>query len=576
MPLLASRLLAVFLGTAVLALSPVAALAEVPPNGTDQAGAYLAARQAASESDFAAAALWHDKALATDPNNPVLLEGAVTAYLAMGDIAKAAAYGHTLMEGGAKNQIAYLSVLASDALDGDFAKILADQAAGNTVGTLTDQLIVAWAKVGTGKMTQALADFDTVIKSSGTGAFGLYHKALALASTGDFEGADRLLSGPDSAAVMQLRRAVLARVQVLSQLERNPEAVALIDQAFGTHPDAGMADLRRRLAAGEPVPFDAARNATEGLAEVFFTLATALNANADQTYVLLYTRVAAALRPDHVDALLMSANILGGLHQYDLASAAFAQIPNTDPAYISARIGQADATLQAGQTDASVALLRSLAAEKPQDESVQTALGDALRRQGHCDQAILSYDAALALVPKLAPGNWPMLYKRAGCHVVQNDWAKAEADFRAALDLSPNEPRLLNELGYTWVDRGEHLDEALAMIQRAVAASPDVGYIVDSLAWAYFRLDRYQDAVAPQEKASKLMPVDPIVTDHLGDIYWMVGRKREARYQWHRALSFKPDDIDKPRILRKLDVGLDAVLAEEKAAPKVETNTDGN
>ena len=576
MPPFASRLLALLLGTAVSAMSPVAGLAEAPANGTDQAGAYLAARQAATQNDFAAAALWHDKALATDPTNPALLEGAVTSHLAMGEIAKAAAYGQTLLATGTRNQIAYLSVLAGNVQAGDFAKILKDQAAGNTIGSLTDQLVVAWAKVGTGKMTQALADFDGIIKTQGTGAFGLYHKALALASTGDFEGADRLLSGPDSGAVMQLRRAVLARAQILSQLERNPEAVALIDKAFGNRPDAGMADLRRRLAAGEPVPFDAARNATEGMAEVFFTLATALNANSDQTYVLLYTRVAAALRPDHVEALLMSAEILEGLEQYDLASSAFAQIPNTDPAYIPARIGQADATLRAGRTDDAVALLQSLAAEKPQDQSVQTALGDALRRQGHCDQAILAYSAALALVPNLAPGNWPMLYKRAGCYVVQNDWDKAEADFRAALDLAPDEPRLLNELGYTWVDRGEHLDEALAMIQRAVAASPDTGYIVDSLAWAYFRLGRYAEAVAPQEKASKLMPVDSIVTDHLGDIFWMVGREREARFQWRRALSFEPDEKDKPRIRRKLDVGLDVVLAEEKAAPKVETGSDGN
>ena len=299
---------------------------------------------------------------------------------------------------------------------------------------------------------------------------------------------------------------------------------------------------------------------------MFFTLATALNEDADQTYVLLYARVAAALRPDHVEALLMSAEILEGLQQYDLASVVFGQVPASDPAYVSARIGQADAAIRAGHTDASVTILQALAQQYPRQESVQTALGDALRRQGHCDLAIPAYSAAIALIPDPAPGHWPMYYKRAGCHVVLNDWTAAEADFRFALNLDPTEPRLLNELGYSWVDRGVHLDEALAMIQRAVAASPDSGYIVDSLAWAYYRLGRFPEAVAPQEKASRLMPVDPIVTDHLGDIYWQVGRKREAMFQWRRALSFNPEDAEKTRIQRKLAVGLDQVLTEEAAA----------
>ena len=570
MPRATTRLAALAIGLCVsLNFSP--ALAEESANSTDLArtdlaGAYLAARLASSDNDFAAAVLWHDKALMADPTNAALLEGSVAARLALGDIAGAAASGKVLLATGTRNQIGYLGVLAGDISTGDFAGILADQAAGNTIGTLIDQLITAWAKVGLGRMTQAQADFDANIKTPGTGAFGLYHKALALAASGDFEGADRLLSGPEAAAVMQLRRAVLARAQILAQLERNPEAVALIDTAYGTRPDAGMANLRRRLAAGEPVAFDAARSATDGLAEVFFTLATALNADADQTYVLLYARVAAALRPDHVEALLMSAEILGGLGQYALASAVFGQVPAGDPAYVAARIGQADAAIRAGQADASVAILQALATDYPKDEAVLTALGDALRRQDHCDQAIPAYSAAIALIPVPAPGHWPMFYKRAGCYVNLDDWTAAEADFRFALTLDPTEPRLLNELGYSWVDRGVHLDEALAMIQRAVAAAPDTGYIVDSLAWAYYRLGRYQDAVAPQEKASRLMPVDPIVTDHLGDIYWQVGRKREAVFQWRRALSFKPDDSDKARIQRKLAVGLDTVLAEEAAA----------
>ena len=146
--------------------------------------------------------------------------------------------------------------------------------------------------------------------------------------------------------------------------------------------------------------------------------------------------------------------------------------------------------------------------------------------------------------------------------VLEALWAP---DMREALRLNPDQPQVLNYLGYSFVDRGENLQEALSMIERAVAREPGSGYIIDSLAWAYFRRGRYDEAVAPMEKASLLMPVDPIVTDHLGDVYWMVGRKREAQFQWHRALSFQPEPKDATRIQRKLDKGLDQVLQGEKA-----------
>ncbi|MBC7737082.1 MAG: tetratricopeptide repeat protein, partial [Candidatus Saccharibacteria bacterium] len=358
-------------------------------------------------------------------------------------------------------------------------------------------------------------------------------------------------------------------------LERDPDAIALIDKVFGTRPDDGVAALRARLVNNQTLDFDITRNARDGLAEVFFTLATALDEQADQTYVLLYARTATVLRPDHVEAQLMTATILESLDQFDLAASAFSAVPVDDPAYVAAQIGAAEVTLRRGRVDDAVVILQALDAKKPSDINVLTALADGLRRQDKCDLAVQSLTGAIALLDKPAPGNWPLYYKRASCLVLLDQWTKAEADFRMALRLDPDQPRVLNELGYSYVDRGENLDEALQMIQRAVAAAPDQGYIIDSLAWAYYRLGRFQDAVTPQEKASQLMPVDPVVTDHLGDIYWSVGRKREAEFQWRRALSYEPEDAEKVRIQRKLDIGLDAVLAEE-AAPTLAVPAPAN
>lgn len=540
---------------------PAAVGMELP----EGAGAYLAARQAAGMNDFAQAAHWYDRALQSDPQNPNLLEGDVTAYLAMGNLATAAKLAQSLMATGSKSQIGAMTLLGDAAQRGDFAAIQKIQGDGASIGQLMDGLVTAWSEVGTGKMSDASATFDKIIATQGMQAFGLYHKALALAQTGDFEGAQKLMSDPKAAGVLSLRRGVLAEVEILSQLERAPEAVALIDKNFGPVLDDGMAELRRKLAAGEPIPFDVARTPQEGLAEAFYTLATVLADQADDTFTLVNVRVATALRPDHTEAKLMVARILDKLQQFDLAVAAYATIPEGDPAYVSAVVGQAGASMQAGRLQDAVDLLKTLAEKRPTDGGVLTAYGDALRRQDHCDMAVTVYGQAIALITQPHAGDWPLYYRRGGCEIAQNNWPAAEADYKAALALAPNEPRLLNELGYGYVDRGEHLDEALVMIQKAVAGAPDQGYIIDSLAWAYFRLGRYQDAVVPQEKASLLMPVDAVVTDHLGDVYWMVGRHREAQYQWHRALSFKPEDKDATRIRRKLEVGLDQLLADEKA-----------
>ena len=176
------------------------------------------------------------------------------------------------------------------------------------------------------------------------------------------------------------------------------------------------------------------------------------------------------------------------------------------------------------------------------------------------------------MIPEGSRGRWFVLYARAIAHERLDNWEKAEADFRAALELNPEHPQVLNYLGYSMVEKQINLAEALDMIERAVAARPDSGFIVDSLGWILYRLGRYGEAVAHMERAVELMAVDPVVNDHLGDVYWAVGRKREAEFQWNRALSFVDltevdGEADPDRMRRKLEVGLDAVLLEEGAEP---------
>lgn len=545
--------------------------------GVPDAGAYLAAREASASNDFRRAADYAEKALASDPSNSFLQEAALIADIGQGDMAAAVALAGQMTTGPDGSQLAALVLLTDASQRGDYPALLALVEAGTNTGPLLDGLVRAWAQLGTGDMTQALQGFDALAETQGLAAFGRYHKALALALVGDFEGADAIFAGSDGTPLRATRRSVEAHLQVLSQLERNPDAVAMIDELFGPDPDPGISALRARLVAGEALPFTQVGSARDGLAEVFFTIAGALNTDAADAYTLAYSRFAEYVRPDHVDAILLNASMLEQLHQPDLATEAYARIPRDSDAFYAAELGRAGALYSAGRSDAALEVLEALTRDFPNLPGVWIALGDMQRREARFAEAARSYDSAIALYGDPQPDVWFVYYARGIARERAKDWPKAEADFRTALQLSPEQPQVLNYLGYSYVDMNENLDEALDMIERASVAMPEDGAIADSLGWALYRLGRYAEAVGHMEHAIERMPVDPLVNDHLGDVYWAVGRLREAEFQWRRALSFDPEtEADAARIRRKLEVGLDAVLAEEGAPPLKPVPADGN
>ncbi|WP_170372292.1 tetratricopeptide repeat protein [Ruegeria arenilitoris] len=561
--------LAVFLATAAV----------VPVHADSGAGSYLAGRQAIYESDYKAAEEYYSKALIFDPGNTKLKESVLLARVALGDVERALPIAEDMEANGQPNQAARMVVSAKLVSDGKFDELLARDPENQGVGPLVDGLMTAWAHLGKGEMTKAMAQFDEVAQQDGLREFALYHKALALASVGDFEGAEAIFAADDSIVARFSRRAALARVEVLSQLNRNDEALQFLENVFAAGSDPSIESYVDTLSAGGTLPFTHVGSATEGVAEVFFSVGAALNTEAAHDYVLLYARIATFLRPDHIDAILLSAELLEQLSQYDLAAEAYRKVPTGSSDFHAAELGRAEILAQSGKPDAAIEVLENLAARQPNLPSVHVALADLQRRQENYAAAVTSYDRAIELTETGSGGNWFLHYARGICHERLKAWDKAEADFRRALELNPDQPQVLNYLGYSLVERQEKLEEALDMIERAVAIQPDSGYIVDSLGWVLFRLGRYDEAVEHMERAVELMAVDPVVNDHLGDVYWAVGRTREADFQWRRALSFiDPEDTDgeadPDRIRRKLEVGLDAVLAEEGAAPLKVANGD--
>ncbi len=544
----------------------------VPAQAQDGfSGAYLAARAADAHADYAAVVTYGTRALAGDPTNIGLMEGLVIAQVGLGDVGQAVPVARRLESLEPGNQVAALVLMADAMKREQWDAVIAMLDNGGSAGGFLDGMIRAWAEVGLGRMSTALELFDRLAEDQGVQDAALFQKALALALVGDYEGAARILGG-DEVVLHLSRGGIEAYVQVLSQLERNPDAVALIEEAFPGTNDPALVTLHDELAAGKPIAFTAVSGARDALSQLFYEVADSLSGDTDPGLVLIYARLATYLEPATVGAVLVAANVLEEMGNFALAAEAYASVPDDDPAYPQAQLGRALALRRMGQVEEAIAGLKALAAARPDLAAVHSSLGDIYRFEQRYAEATPEYDAAIALYTEDRPAQWSVYFARGITLERQGRWDDAERDFRKALELFPDQPSVLNYLGYSYVEKRQNLDEALDMIQRAVAARPYDGYIRDSLGWVYYRLGRYDEAVREMERAVELMPVDPVLNDHLGDTYWAVGRVREARFQWNRALSFITDDtnldeLNPDRIRRKLEVGLDAVLQEEGAEP---------
>lgn len=533
------------------------------------AGAFLAGRAAVATDSFMQMALNYDRAVQLDTDNALFRELAMQGHLLVGEFGRAAELAAQASARDEGSQIAHVILQADEFAREAYDAALAAAQDGRQTGPLTDALGMAWAYLGMGSMSEARAAFDTIISETPDLApFAVYHKALALAHVGDMEGASELLTGEVDGPVSLTRRGIVAHISILSQLGMYDEALALAESMFGANPEGDVARVMAELSEDRAVPFTTVQSARDGMAETYLLLASALLGEQGDWLPLVYARLALALRPDHPDAILLVGELLEQVGQYDLAQQVYDKMPADDPQFLNAQLGKTNALFRAGETDAAIEWLQGFVADTPESVMALSTLGDMLRREERFEEAADAYTRAIDLIGEVEGRHWVLLYTRAISLERMGDWDRAETEFRRVLEFVPDEPQVLNYLGYSLVEQQRNLDEALDMIERAVEGEPDSGYIVDSLGWALFRMGRYEKAVPVMERAVELMPNDPILNDHLGDVYWSVGRHREARFQWSRAISFAPHpDLDLDRVRSKLDVGLDAVLEKEGMPP---------
>lgn len=523
-------------------------------------GRYLAARVAELDHDFDAAADQIDLALSQSPNDPVLTAAAFRMRIQAGRIDQAAQLAPQVLANEPKDALANLVLAVQSIKKGEYRaaeQLLARVATESQLGILREFPIV-WLKAGEKDYADARARLAKL-----KAAVGQRDQAPALVIEAQIDE----MAGDKAAAEAKYRQAMaldknglrttVSVAEGLRRLGKNDEARALLKAYGDRYPDAVVMD--GLIAPNAPMP--PAPTPASGISEILFDIGGALSAesrNQRTDLALIFYQLAANLKPEHDFAWLMIAGLYEQFQTIPKAVAALGKINVNSPLYWQARLRTAALDAQQEKFDQAVSRLRALIAEKPERIDAALTLADLLRSKEKYGDAVQAYDTAIQRITKAEDRHWPVFFGRGIVLERTKQWPKAELDMKKALELSPEQPHVLNYLGYSWIDQGLHLEEGMKMLQRATELRPDDGAITDSVGWAFYRLGQYDKAVEWLERAAEQKGDDATIIEHLGDAYWHVGRKREARFQWERALNQKPDKDRLPVIRDKLDNGLSA------------------
>lgn len=516
-------------------------------------GAYLSGRFAADEHDISDAAKYYGTSLEREPNDPTLQALTFFYSTSAGDIDGAAKLAKQIVTTAPDDRASRL-VLAISALKRQDYKEAREQIGKSAKGnfaSLTVALVDAWAAAGMKDAATATADMKALRGQSGMDALAAFHQALLLDYLGQTVAADEAYNealktdGPSP-------RLINAYGRFLERNGRAGDAQALYSKLSA---NAGLAPVlaaaMARIAKGDK-PESLVRHPQDGVAEGLFGIAASLTEESSLDVSILYLRLALYMRPELDLANILLGDRMETLQKFGEAIVAYRKVGEDSPYYRMAAIQIATDEARLDKTDDAIRQLKSLADANPSDVQALTALGDAYRSANKFSDAVPVYSQAIKMLGTPEKKDWPLFYTRAIAEDRSNNWTAAEDDLQQALKLSPDEPQILNYLGYSWVDKGRNIPEALTMLEKARSLKPYDGYIVDSVGWAYYRLGRYGDAAKTLEDAILLVPGDPTINDHYGDALWKVGRKLDARFQWNHALAFGPEADQKPLIEKKL------------------------
>lgn len=528
-------------------------------------GHYLAGRHAHMIHDTASAADYYARALKADPENSELLQRAYALMAAEGRMNDAADLARRLVAFDPEASIAGMLLAVRQVQSGDWAGAEKRTAAlpRRGVGAFMGPLMTAWMRQGQDKTDAALEALQPLAANSNFAALFELHSALINDLAGRAKAADEhyrnVLASPAGLSL----RSIQAAASFYQRTGKPDKAREALAKALGQQEDSALID---GITAGGQVLRPVA-SAKDGLAEAMFGTATSLRQNNALDIAQIFARMALDLQPDFPLDQVLIGDILQAQNRLADANKVYQSInPQADIWWLM-QLRVAANLDEMEDVDGAMKLLEVLARQKPDRPDPLIAEAELLRKRKRFDEAAKVYDQAFARIPKPDERHWALYYSRGITLERSKQWQRAESDLLKALELQPEQPYVLNYLGYSWVEQGINLDKARKMIEKAVELRPNDGYIVDSLGWVMYRNGEFAKAVQTLERAIELRPEDPTINDHLGDALWQVGRRDEARFQWRHALTLKPEQDEIAAIERKLETGLETRQAATPQQP---------
>ncbi|MEM6902300.1 MAG: tetratricopeptide repeat protein [Pseudomonadota bacterium] len=526
-----------------------------PPIRETSSGSYLAGHLAQGAGNWRVAAQFMNNALAGDPDNPQLLQRAFLLNLGGGDMESALKQAEKLAEQEKPLDLALLVLLVEAVNQNDLAtaKAINDRISDDGLQTVLKPGIKAWLSAAEQDLDAATAALEELRAFGGFEALIALHRAFILDYLDQVDEAEAEYQ--NALTLSSTLRAGQAYGSLLARRGDRDEAIRLFDTFRARDGSRLLGAGIRRLEAGG-APSRGFATTSDGMAAMLFDLASVLQRDLGGELTMVLLRIALHTRPDFPLAQMLLADILSDREQFADADLEYTAIPADSDIGLAAIIRRANMLDDADRDDAALALLKRTVRSYAEEYALHGRIGDLLRRDEQFVAAIDAYNKAIDLLPEVESGNWVLFYTRGISYERSDQWPRAEADFKRALELRPDQPFVLNYLGYTWADQGVNLEQAEEMIRKAVSIRPQDGFIVDSLGWVLYRLGRYDEAVGLLERAVALSPGDQVINDHLGDALWRVGRRLEAEFQWQRAIDLNTDPEVTETAQEKLENGL--------------------
>lgn len=521
-------------------------------------GSYMAASHAIELKDIEAASEFFNEALKREPDNPVILAEAFEFEVTEGNFPAALRLADRLDSLGAANAPAeiFLALEAFKKRNWQAARAHLASVRGLGLDSLIAPLLKGWMLTIEGDLEGAFKEMDGMSKVAVFNQFRQTHMAFMYDYADEKEKALTAYAGVLQRPNLRSLQPLVANASLLVRNGEREAAEAMIEGYLKRLPESPvLKDTLERIRGGQTFP-SIARRPERALAYSLLNAATQLARDRVNSPAILYARLSQFMYFDIEETNLLLANILLAEDRTGTARRALEHIPADSPFSDFARVREAHALRREKKDKAANRVLRRFLEREPDNVLVRSTLADFLRESNQFEAALKQYSLAVESSSKLPNTDWFLYFSRGVTFDQLDRWDEAEQDLRKALDLNPEEPTLLNYLGYSLIDRGKNYDEAKGFIEKAVANRPNDGAIVDSMGWVQFLLGDFEEAVENLERAVELAPTDPIINEHLGDAYWMVDRRLEARFQWRHALVQKPEEKRIASIESKIALGL--------------------